>query len=103
MEIQPRALLRQLIARPLNTTFPRQVSAVRSIYGPQLQIGFAPENVAEALAEPLEYYAERDRAYLADRVKTCIRVMERNHPKDRGLEENSESNLKRDFYEYKYK
>lgn len=77
MEIQPRALLRQLLARPLNTTFPRQVSAARSVYGPQLQIGFAPEDVAEALAEPLEYYAERDRAYLADRVETCIHVMEK--------------------------
>ena len=77
MEIQSRELLRQLIARPLNTTFPRKVSAARSIYGPQLQIGFAPEDVAEALAEPLEYYAERDRAYLANRVKTCIRVMEK--------------------------
>ena len=77
MEIQPRALLRQLLARPLNTTFPRQVSAARSVYGPQLQIHFDPEDVAEALAEPLEYYAERDRSYLADRVKTCIRVMEK--------------------------
>lgn len=77
MEIQPRALLRQLIARPLNTTFPRQVSAARLVYGPQLQIGFTSEDVTEALAEPLEYYAERDRAYLADRVKTCIRVMEK--------------------------
>ena len=77
MEIETRALLRQLRARPLNTTFPRQVSAARSAYGPQLQIGFAAGDVADALAEPLAYYAERDRAYLADRVKACVQGMEK--------------------------
>lgn len=72
MEIAPRAHMKQLRAQPLRTTFSRQVRAAQVVYGPQLQWEFSPDDVLNAMAEPLEFYAERDRAYIADRVKMCI-------------------------------
>lgn len=72
MDIEPRSPMKLLRAQPLNTTFTRQVRAVRSFYGPQLQWTFTVAEITAALEEPLKFYAERDRAYIADRIKTCI-------------------------------
>lgn len=72
MDVDPRAFVKQLRAQPLNTTFARQVKAARSVYGAQLQWAFSAIDVAAALEEPLEFYAERDRVYIADRVRSCI-------------------------------
>ena len=72
MDIEPRSHMKLLRAQPLNTTFTRQVRAIRSLYGPQLQWTFTVAEVTAALEELLKFYAERDRAYIADRVKTCI-------------------------------
>lgn len=77
MEIAPRGLLRQLRAQPLNTTFPRQVHAAQALYGPQLQCSFTSQDVTFALAAPLDYYADRDRAYLRDRIETCIATQQK--------------------------
>lgn len=78
MEIEPKALLRQLRAQPLNTTFLRQVHAAQTIYGPQLECGFNAADIENALAEPLQFYAERDRAYIHDRAKACISTQRKN-------------------------
>lgn len=72
MDIEPRSHMKQLRAQPLNTTFARQVRAAQAVYGPQLQWDFADNDIAGALEEALEFYAERDRNYIAERVKTCI-------------------------------
>ena len=78
MEIEPKALLRQLRAQPLNTTFLRQVHAAQAIYGPQLECSFNAADIENALAEPLQFYAERDRAYIHDRAKACISTQRKN-------------------------
>ena len=72
MDIEPKALLRQLRARPLNTTFARQVHAARAIYSPQLQGDITQADLAAALEDPLKYYAERDVPYIRDRVGICV-------------------------------
>ena len=72
MDVDPQALVKQLRAQPLNTTFAWQVKAARSVYGAQLQWAFSAADVAAALEEPLEFYAERDQVYIADRVRSCI-------------------------------
>ena len=74
MDIAPKALVRQLRAQPLNTTFTRQAHAAQAVYGPQLQWEFIAEDVAAALAEPLGFYAQRDAPYIRDRVEACIRM-----------------------------
>ncbi len=74
MNIDPVALIRSSKARPLNTTFNRQVIHARNLFGPQLRIPrFTEENLRRELEEPLGYYAKRDRGIISDRVcKTVI-------------------------------
>ena len=88
MEINPKALVRQLKAYPLETTFLRQIHAAQKIYGPQLRWNFSIDDITKALAEPLTYYAERDQSYICERVQMVIRTQEskilsRNNPDPR--------------------
>ncbi len=76
MENEPKALVRQLRARPLDTTFVRQVHAAEAAYGVQLEWDFDLRDIGAALAEPLCYYAERDMSYIRDRVATCIKMQQ---------------------------
>ena len=73
MDIAPPALISALQARPFNTTFTRQMNTARSLYGPQLTIPkMTAEHVREALRPLLEYYPQRDRGIISDRVEACI-------------------------------
>lgn len=73
MDIAPPALLSALRARPFNTTFTRQMNTARSLYGPQLAIPKMTANqVREVLRSLLDYYPQRDRGIIADRVEACI-------------------------------
>ena len=76
MDIAPKALIASQRARPFNTTFNRQVSAARGLFGFQLDMPrlTIPEIEAE-LAPLLEYYPERDRGIITDRV--CETIMAR--------------------------
>lgn len=73
LAIEPRAHLR-LHALPLGTTFGRQVQAARAVYGPQLDWDFTADDIADVLAEPLGFYAQRDRADIARQVTACIQI-----------------------------
>lgn len=59
-------------AKNLITNFLGCFAGYESVYGAQLQWAFSAIDVAAALEEPLEFYAERDRVYIADRVRSCI-------------------------------
>ncbi|WP_455582623.1 hypothetical protein [Dysosmobacter sp.] len=72
MDVEPKGLLGQLRAKPMDCTFTRQVRAAQAIYGPQLRCNFAEKEIIAALEEPLTYYAQRDVPYLQDRVLCCI-------------------------------
>ena len=73
MDIMPKALLSVLKARPLGTTFNRQMNTARSLYGMQLMMPILSDrDIRYALAPLLQYYPERDRGYIADRVTACI-------------------------------
>lgn len=73
MDIQPKALVASLQARPFNTTFTRQMNTARSLYGRQLTTPiFSAEDIHNAVQPLLEYYPVRDRGIIADRVTACI-------------------------------
>jgi len=73
MDIEPSALISALRARPFNTSFTRQMNTARSMYGKQLSIPrLSAEQIREALKPMLQYYPQRDRGIIQDRVKTCI-------------------------------
>lgn len=73
MDIAPPALIRELRARPFNTTFNRQLHTVQGLYGKQLRLPrFAHDELMRELRALLEYYASRDRGLIADRVCETI-------------------------------
>ena len=73
MDISPKALIKDAVARPFNTTFTRQINTARNLYGKQLQMPkHTRADISELLTPMLEYYAERDRGIIADRVIECI-------------------------------
>lgn len=73
MDVAPKALISALHARPFHTTFTRQMNSARSLYGKLLMIPkLSDKEIRDALQPMLAYYAERDRAIIADRVTECI-------------------------------
>lgn len=73
MDIEPKALMAVLKARPFNTTFTRQMNAARNLYGKQLIMpALSAEDIREAVQPLLEYYPARDRGIITDRVIVCI-------------------------------
>lgn len=73
MDVEPKALMRDVYARPFNTTFNRQRNTAESLYGKQLKMPvFTAEEITSVLKSFLEYYPERDRGIIADRVITCV-------------------------------
>jgi hypothetical protein len=74
MDISPKALVPKLMARPLNTTFTRQVHAAQANFGAVLQCSFSEKDISAALEEPLGFYSLRDAPFIRDRVEACIAI-----------------------------
>ncbi len=73
MDIEPKALISSLRARPFNMSFTRQMNTARSLYGKQLEMPVLKrEDIMECLMPILEFYPKRDRAIITDRVMECI-------------------------------
>ena len=73
MDINPKALIASLKAKPFNMSFTRQMNTARSLYEKQLSIPILKrEDIMEYLMPILEFYPQRDRAIIADRVVECI-------------------------------
>ncbi len=79
MDIQPKALISVLLARPMGTTFTRQMNAARSLTGKQLILPkLTAEEVTNAIQPMLEYYPERDRGIITERVTACILLRQKS-------------------------
>lgn len=73
MDIDPKGLIKDVVARPFNTSFTRQMNTARTLYGEQLKIPkFTKAEITERLTPMLEYYAARDRGIITDRIVECI-------------------------------
>ena len=73
LDIAPKAHIKQAVARPLGTTFNRQMNSARSLFGNVLKINkFSKTDIEEKTKPLLEYYPERDRELILDRVVECI-------------------------------
>lgn len=78
MDIEPKALISSLRARPFNMSFTRQKNTARALYGKQLFIPtFERETIMEHLLRILDFYPKRDRTIIADRVTKCILMKQR--------------------------
>lgn len=73
MDIEPKALISSLRARPFNMSFTRQMNTARSLYGKQFSTPiFKREDIMKYLIPILEFYPQRDIAIIADRVVECV-------------------------------
>ncbi len=73
MDIDPKGLIKDVVARPFNTSFNRQMNTARELYGKVLKMPILTRNkITEMLLPILEYYPERDRGIITDRVTECI-------------------------------
>ncbi len=73
LDIDPRALIAEVRARPFHTTFNRQVKTMQSQYGKQLNIPHFTRTQLMTFLQPLlPYYAGRDQGLIADRVCETI-------------------------------
>ncbi len=73
MDIAPPALISALRVRPFHTTFTRQMNTARALYGGQLTMPKLTRNeIQKVLQSVLEYYPQRDRGIIAERVEACI-------------------------------
>lgn len=78
MDIAPKALTASLRARPFHTSFTRQMNTARSLYGKQLIIPvFTKNGITDSLQPMLEYYPQRDRGIMNDRIVECILTRQR--------------------------
>ncbi len=73
MDIDPKALISSLRARPFNMSFTRQMNTARLLYGKQLSTSILKsEDIMEYLRSILEFYPQRDRVIIADRVVESV-------------------------------
>ena len=73
LDISPKAIISVLKAKPFNMSFTRQKNTAEHLYGKQLDIlHFNKNDIGELLLSLLEYYPERDRGFISDRVIECI-------------------------------
>ncbi len=81
MDIEPKGLIKDVVARPFNTSFTRQINTARSLYGKQLYMSqLTKKDILTELEPLLEYYANRDRGIITDRVLETILTRQKfNH------------------------
>ncbi len=73
LDMDPQGLIKEAVARPLCTTFTRQMNAARALTGSVLQISkFDRSEIAEKVKPLLEYYSKRDGGLISQRVEDCI-------------------------------
>lgn len=73
MDIEPKGIMKTMVASPFFMTFNRELKTVRSLYGTVLKLPKLTKDEIAEIANPyLEYYPQRDRAIIKDRVVQCI-------------------------------
>lgn len=78
MGIVPKSLIAQTRARPFHTTFNRQIKTMQAMYGKHLELPrFTRSELSEMLEPLLQYYPDRDRWLIADRVCETILVRQK--------------------------
>ncbi|MBE6749246.1 MAG: hypothetical protein E7557_08490 [Ruminococcaceae bacterium] len=73
MDIAPLGLLKAVKSRPFNMSFNRQKNIVTELYGQQLDVKkFNRKAIVDITCDLLEFYPERDRGIILDRVTETI-------------------------------
>lgn len=72
-DIDPKGLIPLLKASPFNMTFNRELNTIRNLYGRVINLPkFNRTKLSEILQPMLDFYPQRDRGVILDRVIECI-------------------------------
>lgn len=72
-DIEPKDLMKNLVARPFNMTFNRELKTTQSLYGKVLKMPkFTQTELQEILDPLLEFYPLRDKFIISERINTTI-------------------------------
>lgn len=78
MDIEPKGLIKDIVARPFNMNFTRQMNTARALWGNQFKMPkLTSKEIMKELEPLLEYYPQRDRGVITDRVTQCILVRQK--------------------------
>lgn len=73
MDIEPKGIMKSMVASPFFMTFNRELKTVQSLYGAVFKLPKLTKDEIAVIANPyLEFYPQRDRAIIKDRVVQCI-------------------------------
>lgn len=73
MDIEPKGIMKAMVASPFLMTFNREVKTTHSLYGAVLKLSkFTKEEIDELIKPYLEFYPKRDRAIIKNRIEQCI-------------------------------
>ena len=67
-------MIKNVVARPFNCNFVRQINAAEKLYGRQFEPDFTNDDVEKSLENVDEYYSERYASDFKDRIKVCIKT-----------------------------
>lgn len=73
MDIEPKGIMKNMVASPFSMTFNRELNTVHSLYGSVLKFPkFTKAEIDEIIKPYIEFYPKRDRAVIKNRVEQCI-------------------------------
>jgi hypothetical protein len=73
MDIEPKGIMKTMVASPFSMAFNRELKTTRSLYGNVLSIpNFTKVEIEDILQPYLEFYPQRDRGLISDRVVQCV-------------------------------
>ena len=74
LDIEAKGMIKNVVARPFNCNFVRQINAAEKLYGRQFEPDFTNDDVEKSLENVDEYYSERYASDFKDRIKVRIKT-----------------------------
>ena len=74
LDIEAKGMIKNVVARPFDCNFVRQINAAEKLYGRQFEPEFTNDDVEKSLENVDEYYSERYASDFKDRIKVCIKT-----------------------------
>lgn len=79
-DIEPKGLIKSVLASPFRISFNREVNMTHSLYGPVLQMpNYTKSQILDLVLPYCEYYPQKDRPIIAERVVSCILERQKFH------------------------
>ncbi len=79
-DVEPKGLIKSVLASPFRMSFNREVNMTHSLYGPVLQMpNYTKNQILDLVLPYCEYYPQKDQPIIAERVMSCILERQKFH------------------------